>query len=211
MTEKNFIDIINIMSTQSKNLLKLVNESLGKFSKCFKVRLYQGYGQYEEIWWIKLTPNTNMIDWKNSLKKEFQSVTAIHIMPYCITKEDAENSYMQYKNTKRMREKGRKPFNEITNNNFVDYDPATGNFHKKLDSNNQQVQIVLVEKGGPKWYKGTDDKNKIVRHNKYVVKSDWYFPGISNETNNKTQELELLLSEALHSILKTEFWQKIIM
>lgn len=139
--------------------------------------------QYKEIYWIRLYLLDKVIE---SLKDtKYEGATAIHIMPYCITAEDVENA----------EEKGKSGFAE-RKAGHVDYDPDSGNFHKKIKYENYNIddvypQIVLVYKDGKKPFGPGKKQTKIQSWNKMsmeerlnAIKTHWYFPPIGEINEN---------------------------
>ncbi|MBQ3123813.1 MAG: hypothetical protein IJC09_00115 [Clostridia bacterium] len=176
-----------------------------------------GRGQYQGIYWIRLDLTKEATE---NLKDEYKGATAVHIMPYCITTGDVIKAEKKYKN--------RVPFKEVKESGFVDYDPDTGNFHKKIkDSDEIRPQIVLVNNAiggyGPGW--GTVREADSSKYEKVVVnvldeekfekdkenrlnaiKTHWYFPpiGEENEKYEKIQtqnDFEAMIKKLLNDVI----------
>lgn len=188
-----------------------------------------GRGQYQGISWIRLDLKKEVT---KNLKDEYKGATAIHIMPYCITEEDVIKAKKKYEAEgvikAEKKYKNRVPFKEVKESGFVDYDPDTGNFHKKIkDSDEIRPQIVLVNNAiggyGPGW--GTVREADSSKYEKVVVnvldeekfekdkenrlnaiKTHWYFPpiGEENEKYEKIQtqnDFEAMIKKLLNDVI----------
>lgn len=168
--------------------------------------------QYKEIYWIRLNLKES-----NKLKDDYKGATAIHIMPYCITAEDVKKAEEKYI-------KGGEKCFYCRGPLFVDYDPDSGNFHKKIKYEDYKVddiypQIVLVYKDGKKPF-GPGWRKKLIRPSGWfdfswfekenrldAIKTHWYFPPIDEE--NKTMKyMEKIIQE--NSEKKSEIEKHII-
>lgn len=171
---------------------EIICKLFGEDNKNFKVYLCSGNNQYREIHWIRVRISANI-----TRKQGFESVESIHIMPYRISREDIENAVCMNEN--------KKSFNEM-NADFVDYDPRSGNFHKRMNEENK-IQIVLIQqkKGSPKGPGWASETSQITKdgHN---VKCDWYFPNICDKNNDDS--LEKLLKNVFDTILQDEVYNK---
>ena len=114
--------------TMRKSIVNKImeEENIEKYF-CVPEKGWSGYGksQYRGIYWIRLSLSDYII--KSLKDTQYAGATAIHIMPYCITAEDVKKSVRKRANGFL---EAKLPDN--TEPPFVDYDPDTGNFHKKI-------------------------------------------------------------------------------
>lgn len=144
-------------------------------SGIFKYKTRMMSSQYtNEIYWAKIKFSEKTIE---KLNGQYMDVTGIHIMPYTITKNTIENAVNSMK----------KNFGiEIEKNqSYCDYDSRSGNFHKLPDG---RYQVVLTVGGGPCFKEVSGDKS-ILRK----VKTNYYFPNINCETNQKSYDSHYIL------------------
>lgn len=132
--------------------------------------------------------------------KNYREVTGFNVMPYTITKTVVAKAVDSKK-------KDCKPcFNEIIKNKpkYCDYDPETGNFHKKIDFS---FQIVLTkEKSNPKWKnsrfnrKGFNE-NQTWEFRKELINTQFYFPRIDN-SDERFEKIKLkeLIEQVINEI-----------
>ena len=190
--------------------ISIVSKVLLKLDKKYKEyilnkRLTTGKHYYEDQYWycLKLKPKKD-----KSENTDYENVVAIHIKPYRINNEDVKRA-----------ENGKKK-NRIVdyfyknNEDFVDYDINSANFHK--NTTKMEPQVVLVAEGtspqGPDWkdspIKNKDGKTVL----ELEVKTKWYFPRLDEGPSDKTdkvEELKALISRAIKEIYNiTESEQK---
>ena len=128
-------------------------------------------------------------------------------MPYQITDKDIMKAEIEY-NSENIKFNGEKklPFNEeiVIDSSYVDYDPSTSNFHKKIDDNYQIVLVDISTKGhyGP----GLPTSNiKYSEENRKsfldsVKKDKVYYPNVDQKiknNNTNSEQIENLVDDIL--------------
>ncbi len=164
--------------------------------------------QYMGLYWIKVKFKNDMLE---KLNPEYEGVIGFHIMPYSITFSDiydVDGNCMIVKT-----DKNKHPFNQ-QKDNFTDYDPNSGNVHKKPDKNFQIVLITdRISPQGPGWNeKGapeteTTDNGDIqpvnfIEH----MKTEWYFPDCINDKHPaKLSTVQEVMDYLKDVVFKTVF------
>ena len=183
------------------------NNEIKMLLKCFGFSLYKIYdppknSQYRGIvYWYNLSFSE-----KNKAALKDENLWGFHIMPYCITKEDVENANPKIK-PKTDDDKFR-----YQEQDYVDYDLDSGNFHKWPNPKKPQYQVVLIPKkndrkaGGPGFGETGFALSGKQLVNVLTVKQNMYFPRIDSEKNYKKesllQELKVSLIEAFRTVFK---------
>lgn len=161
------------------------------------VTLKTGKRQYSHIvFWIE-------IKLKETKTLANGDVTAIHITPYCITRNDVFNAFLS---------NPQNPLNKQickdgVEDKWIDLDWTTFNFHKYVNPSRMRFQVVLVKdndgkKYGPrkkiprgksrgiskKVFFSLDPKDKRLDS----IKTNWYFPSLKyNLKNDDYYELKV--------------------
>ena len=213
--ENNYKKEFDAYKEQFKEIVysKCIQDLLSGFTE--KPRTVNGRGQYKDVlYWYKYDIKEDL---KTHLKEDYKTVKAIHIMPYCITKEDVEKKDLVLSNRN-------KPFRD-QNSDYVDYDGKDAtkgfNFHKYTDIKKPRFQVVLVNEGtspaGPGCREYVDPKCflETVEDRMKCIKTDWYFPKIEKEEKMydgySASDLEEFLEkkEAYKELLKKDLKEQL--
>ena len=183
-----------------KNALEELNIGTGSI----KCQTPNGSSQYSQcVFWYKLAFCKEAI---NNLQEDYKDVRGIHIMPYTITEEDIKKAV-------------KKDLIKFccAENDYIDFDGGSGNFHKFASPKTVRYQVVLIRKGnkdsaenpqmagGPGW--GMERKEEQVESytiggSKRFVKIGWYFPTIQAEESLLKNRSETSAEELLKNDLK---------
>lgn len=188
---------IQLFQTKCSELIEKLKNKYESF-KIIVEKNESGYAktgsQYDGVvFWYRVIFN-------KSFEYKGKNIIGFHIMPYQIKTNDIINAIDSNKN---------KPFNKevIKDNNYVDYDYTSGNFHKSIDYN---FQIVLIDKitdnnlnrsrhyGAGYTDESLDKKISDIDINKYIkelIDAKVYYPNINqiSITNYDSLEKKLIL------------------